>query len=88
MIDGPAVLGSRRALEIDESNSIKLIAHVLEKAIEEGAIAKRPVMPLTQLLFGALCQAAMVVARSEDPASTTRQMRREVQRLLDSVEGS
>jgi hypothetical protein len=44
-------------------------------------------MPLAQLLFGALCQAAMVAARDEDPAATMRQMRKELQRLLDALEG-
>ena len=88
MLDGPAVLGSRRAQEIDEANSIQLLAYVLQKAIDEGTLRKRPVMPLAQLLFGALCQAAMVVAKSDNPESTTRQMRREVQGLLDAMEGT
>ena len=87
LIDGPAVLGSARAQEIDEKTSMHLLSYALEKAMDQGTIAKRPVMPLAQLLFGALCQAAMVAARDDDPAATMRQMRKELQRLLDALEG-
>ena len=88
MIDGPAVLGSARIQEKDESHSIELLKIVIEKAIGEGTLRKRPVMPIVHLLFGALCQAAMVIARSADPESTTRQMRQEIHRLLNAIEAA
>ena len=86
MIDGPAVLGPAGVQERDECESVQLLTHVVEKAMAEGALRKRAVMPIVQLLYGALCQAAMVIARSEDQDETTRQMRQEVRRLLDALE--
>ena len=86
MIDGPAVIGPVRARESDESYSIELLNTVVEKAMREGTLRKRPIMPVVQLLFGALCQAALVIARAEDQAATTRAMRQEIRRLLDAIE--
>lgn len=86
MIDGPAVLGPAGIQEHDECESVQLLTHVIEKAMAQGAIRNRAVMPIAQLLYGALCQAAMVIARSDDQDDTTRQMRQEVRRLLDAIE--
>lgn len=86
MVDGPAVRGPARMVEIDEPESVRLISMSLEKAMEGGELRKRPVMPLAQLLFGALCQGAMVAARSDDPVATTAQVRAELQRLLDGIQ--
>ena len=88
MIDGPAVLGSVRSQQNDDSQSIQLLKHVIEKAVQEGTLRKRPIMPIVHLLFGALCQAAMVIARSENQEATTRQMRQEIHRLLDALEAT
>lgn len=88
MIDGPAVLGPARVQERDECESVQLLTNVVEKAMAQGALRKRPVMPVVQLLYGALCQAAMVIARSENQDETTRQMRQEVRRLLDAIESA
>ena len=87
MVDAPAVLGTTRIQAVDESHSMELLNHVVEKAIREGTLRKRPIMPLVTLLYGALCQAAMVIARAEDQDATTRQMRLEIHRLLDALEG-
>lgn len=87
LIDGPAVLGPRSQRN-DESHSIELLKSVIEKAVAEGTLRKRPIMPIVHLLFGALCQAAMVIARSEDQEATTRQMRQEIHRLLDALEAT
>ena len=88
MVDAPAVLGAARVQARDEAHSMQLLNHVIEKAMKEGAIRKRPVTPLGHLLFGALCQAAMVIARAEDQDATTKQMRLEIHRMLDALEGA
>ena len=86
LIDAPAVLGSRRLEEIQRPHSVNMLTSSIEKAIEQGALRKRPALPLAQLIYGALCQAAMVSARSEDDAPSMKQMRRELQELLDALE--
>jgi AcrR family transcriptional regulator len=67
--DAPAVLGWERWREIGAANGLGLIEASLSAAIEAGEIRPLPVKPLAHLLLGALDEAAMLVARSEDPTS-------------------
>jgi AcrR family transcriptional regulator len=67
--DAPAVLGWERWREIGAANGLGLIEASLNAAIEAGEIRDVPVKPTAHLLLGALDEAAMLVARSEDPAS-------------------
>ena len=67
--DAPAVLGWERWREIGAANGLGLIEASLTAAIEAGEIRELPVKPLAHLLLGALDEAAMLVARSDDPTS-------------------
>jgi AcrR family transcriptional regulator len=67
--DAPAVLGWERWREIGAANGLGLIEASLSAAIEAGEIRDLPVKPLAHLLLGALDEAAMLVARSDDAAS-------------------
>jgi AcrR family transcriptional regulator len=67
--DAPAVLGWDRWREIAAANGLGLIEASLTAAIEAGEIRELPVKTMAHLLIGALDEAAMLVARSEDPAS-------------------
>jgi AcrR family transcriptional regulator len=81
LLDGPSVLGWDRWREIAAKHGLGLIEATLQAAIEAGAIHDQPVRPLAHVLMGALDEAAMLVARAEDP----EQMRAEVGRTLDSL---
>jgi AcrR family transcriptional regulator len=81
LIDGPSVLGWDRWREIAAEHGLGLIEATLRAAIEAGAIADQPVRPLAHVLMGALDEAAMLVARAEDP----ERMRAEVGRTLDAL---
>jgi AcrR family transcriptional regulator len=81
LLDGPSVLGWDRWREIAAKHGLGLIEATLRGAIEAGAIAEQPVRPLAHVLIGALDEAAMVVARAEDP----ERMRKEVGRTLDAL---
>jgi AcrR family transcriptional regulator len=67
--DAPAVLGWDRWREIAAANGLGLIEASLAAAIEAGEMRSLPVKPTAHLLLGALDEAAMLVARSEDPGS-------------------
>jgi AcrR family transcriptional regulator len=67
--DAPAVLGWDRWREIAAANGLGLIEASLSAAIEAGEIRELPVKPMAHLLLGALDEAAMLVARSAEPAS-------------------
>lgn len=81
LLDGPSVLGWDRWREIAAEHGLGLIEATLRAAIEAGAIPEQPVRPLAHVLIGALDEAAMLVARAEDP----ERMREEVGRTLDSL---
>jgi AcrR family transcriptional regulator len=81
LLDGPSVLGWDRWREIAAEHGLGLIEATLQAAIEAGAIPEQPVRPLAHVLMGALDEAAMLVARAEQP----ERMRAEVGRTLDSL---
>ncbi|HEX6687836.1 MAG TPA: TetR family transcriptional regulator [Solirubrobacterales bacterium] len=81
LLDGPSVLGWDRWREIAAEHGLGLIEATLQAAIDAGAIPLQPVRPLAHVLMGALDEAAMLVARAEDPEA----MRAEVGRTLDSL---
>jgi AcrR family transcriptional regulator len=81
LLDGPSVLGWDRWREIAAEHGLGLIEATLQAAVEAGAIREQPVRPLAHVLMGALDEAAMLVARAEDPEG----MRAEVGRTLDSL---
>jgi AcrR family transcriptional regulator len=81
LLDGPSVLGWDRWREIAAEHGLGLIEATLQAAVDAGAIADQPVRPLAHVLMGALDEAAMVVARAEDP----ERMRIEVGRTLDTL---
>jgi AcrR family transcriptional regulator len=65
--DAPAVLGWERWREVAAANGLGLIEASLAAAIEAGELRPLPVRPTAHLLLGALDEAAMLTARSEDP---------------------
>ena len=67
--DAPAVLGWDRWREIAAANGLGLIEASLSAAIEAGEVRPLPVRPLAHLLLGALDEAAMLIARAEDPVA-------------------
>ncbi len=84
LLDGPSVLGWDRWREIGAEHGLGLIKGILQAAIEAGEIGEQPVLPLAHVLMGALDEAAMLVARAEDPEAA----REEVGRTLDTLLGA
>jgi AcrR family transcriptional regulator len=85
LLDGPAVLGWERLREIEDRHTVANLRLGLERAMADGVIAPRPLEPLVQMLNGAMCEAAMLVARSEDQRRATRQVLAELRVLLDAL---
>ena len=57
--DGPAVLGWERWREIDKSHFGGRLVLALNRAMDDGLIARQPIEPLSRLLLGALTEAAV-----------------------------
>ena len=85
LLDGPAILGWDRVREIEDRYTTAGLRMGLETAIEEGLIRPRPLEPLVQMLNGAMCDAAMLVARSEDPRQETEHVLAELRVMLDAL---
>jgi AcrR family transcriptional regulator len=83
LLDGPSVLGWDRWREIAAKHGLGLIEATLQAAIDAGSIDPQPVRPLAHVLMGALDEAAMLVARAEDPG----RMRAEVGQTLTALLG-
>jgi AcrR family transcriptional regulator len=74
MLDGPTVLGWDLWHELDERYAFGTLKTVLTVAADSGRIEESAVEPLSHLLLGAIMQAGMVVARSDDPLTAKRAM--------------
>lgn len=84
LLDAPAVLGWDRWREIAADYGLGLIEASLTAAIEAGEIAPQPVKPLAHVLMGALDEAAMLLARSQDPR-TEEEVMSVLSALLDGL---
>jgi len=82
LVDGPAVLGWEAWREVDERHFLGGVRLALETAMASGQLRRRPVDPLAHLLMGALTEAAMTVARADDPQAALRDVVDEVDNLL------
>jgi AcrR family transcriptional regulator len=85
LLDAPSVLGWRELREIDARHSLALLLRALERAMAEGRLRKRPPTPLAHLLFGALCEAGILVAGATDRHRAKREVGREIQALLRAL---
>jgi AcrR family transcriptional regulator len=68
LLEAPAVLGWERWREIGMRYGMGLVRGLLEYAMSVGRVAPQPVLPLAHVLLGAIDEAAMYLARADDPA--------------------
>lgn len=85
LLDAPSVLGWEGMRDIEARYSLELLSQGLEAAIGAGRIAPRHVRPLAHLLLGAICEGAMMVARSADQTAATDDVLREVSTILGGL---
>jgi AcrR family transcriptional regulator len=85
LIDGPAVLGWDVWRAADADQTLGLLESVLAQAIETGHLLPQPPRALAHVLLGAIDEAAMVVARADDPQEARAEMGRTIHRLLEGL---
>jgi len=88
LLEGPSVLGWQTWQEIEQRYGYGLVVAGVEAAIGAGLIATQPVEPLAHVLFGALTEAGMVVARADEPGAARVEMEAAMNRLLDALRTS
>ncbi len=85
LLDAPSALGWERMREIEAKHSLALMETGLRTAMDAGRIPVRRVEMLTYLLFGALCEAAMVIARADDHRAALREANRDLTLFLEAI---
>jgi AcrR family transcriptional regulator len=84
-LDAPGVLGWEVMHELETDYGLTLIKDGLTRLMTAGRIRRRPVDPLAHLLFGALTEGALFVARSSDREAAQRRVVREFEGLLKTL---
>jgi hypothetical protein len=85
LLDGPAVLGWQRWRDIGLRYGLGLVEGMLARAIEVGRIPPQPVSPLAHVLVGALDEAALYIARSEDQVAASEEIQAVIARLVTGL---
>jgi AcrR family transcriptional regulator len=85
LIEAPAVLGWDTWRAVGLKYGLGLTEAILRAAMDAGRIAEQPVRPLAHVLIGALDEAALYVARADDPAAARAQMRSVLRGIVEGL---
>ena len=87
LIDAPSVIGWQRLREIETRYGLAMIREGLREATAARGGKPRDFDPAAHLVFGALCEGALFLARAEDPESAKRKLEAELEALLEALAG-
>jgi AcrR family transcriptional regulator len=85
LIDAPSILGWERWREIGVRYGLGLTEAALQGAMDAGEIPAQPLRPLAHVLIGALDEAALYIARAEDPVTARAEVGAVLTRLVQSL---
>ena len=63
------------------------MSKLIEEGIDNGAIRRQPVRPLSHLITGAVDEAALYIANSPDPQSARVEIAESLSLLSESIAG-
>ncbi len=85
LLDAPAVLGWEEWRAFGEQTALAFITGTLAAAMESGAIRRQPLPALGHIVVGALDEAALFIARAEDPPAAREESEAVLAGLLDGL---
>ncbi len=85
LLDAPSVLGWETMREVEGRYSLVQLHQGIEALIHDGHLSPRPVAPLANMLFGAMCEAAMMVARAGNQRAARREVIAELRAILEAL---
>jgi AcrR family transcriptional regulator len=85
LLDGPAVLGWEAVREIEYAHTLRVLTEGMRAAAADGNVIDGDLAARSQLIFGALCEAGMLLARSDDRAGALPIVAAEAEHLLGSL---
>ena len=87
LVDGPSVLGWDVWRAIDTDHGLGLLEAAVQNAMDAGRMQPGSALAVAHVLSGALDEAAMMVARADDPQTARAEMGLTVRRLLEGLRG-
>jgi AcrR family transcriptional regulator len=85
LLEAPSVLGYEEWRDIGAETSLGLLRAALEAAMGIGRLERQPVDSLAHLFLGALAEAALMLARADDPGAARREVGHTLTRLIDGL---
>ena len=85
LLDAPNVLGWVAFRQISLGYSLGMTEQLLAAAVEAGQLKPQPLRPLATVLIGALDEAAMSVAGSDDPQQEGAEIRTVIRNLVGGL---
>ncbi len=85
LVDGPAVLGWQEWREIGSRYGMALVTLGLQNAMDAGVLRQADVRQLSHLVFGALGEAALLIANADDPRATRKEAEATALVLLEGL---
>lgn len=85
LIDARVVLGDDATRQIETKFSTVALRGALRKAMHAGVIERTPLRPLSLMLYGALSQACLYLAQSDDPETARAEVAEVIERLLTGM---
>ena len=80
--DAPSVLGAERWRELEYLYSVSFIKMSLQQLINEGVIRPVSVEHIAALIFGASCEATLLIAASDDRRQATEEALDALEQLM------
>ena len=87
LIDAPSVLGWERWREVGVRYGLGIIEAMLAQAVADGVIPDQPLRATAHVLLSALDEAALYVARAEDPERARAEMYSVCDRVIAGIAG-
>lgn len=85
LLDAPSVIGWTEYREMSQQNSVTRAEQLLGAAIEAGQLRPQPLRPLALVLLGALEEAALYLARAENPDEAREEVRAVIRDLINGL---
>lgn len=86
IVDAPAVLGAAKVRAIEDAEVVGHLRTGVAAAMSAGQIMRRPVGPVANLVFAALCEAATQLDRAESVPDAHREWAGELDRFFAGLQ--
>jgi AcrR family transcriptional regulator len=85
LVDAPAVLGPAQFRQSDQGYYLDAVKALVRAAMAQGLIDEQPVDPLAHVIFGAMHEAALLIADADDKAAEKQAVIGVLERLFDGI---